>query len=231
MDLASILPPATFGVVSWPNYILDMTQVENLDTSQAAWTMDNTYAQEDNSSLPPDAPVLVQPAPLVLSIASESAETINIILLKPPAVNSSYNLQFDGPSFQFREPEGYESQIFDDYIGNFAMETSSYPSTETYAGFDPSGKTFPDALLYSAFSLSLLNYTTAEAGSQVDSYNNWVADVPFESFNTSSNQQIWIQTYHQSIICTQVRASFDVYFDYVDGVQNILQYRPAGPAD
>ena len=190
MKLTVLLPLATLGVVSRPHSILNLIQVSNLDTSLPAWTIDNTYTADDNSSLFSDAPVLLQPAHSVLNIASESAKTISILPLEPPTVNSSYHLQFPGPSFQCEDAADYELEIFDWYKFNFTRETSFYPSVQEYSSFDGSVKVFPDTLLYSAFSLSLLNYTTAEPGSRVDSYNNWIAEVPFETFNTSSKQQI-----------------------------------------
>ena len=222
IKLASLLPPATLGVVSKPHNILNITEVPFLNTTDATWTMENTYSQDDNSSLLSDLPVLVQPAPFVLSIASESAETNTVIPLQPPATNSSYSLQFYGPSFECIDAAEYQMEMFNYYIGRFAVETASQPSLVVYDSVS-SYKTFPDALLYSAFSLSLLNYTSSEAGSKVDSYNNWVAEIPLENFNRTSYQQIWIQTYRESIVCTQMNAYFDIQLEYVAGVQTIHQ--------
>jgi len=228
MKLASLLPPATLGVVSRPHVIQNTTKVWNLDTNRQSWTIDNIYGADDNSSLlsGTESP-LVQPAPLVLSLASESAETIAILPLKPPAANSSYNLQFTGPSFQCEYATDDEMIIFEHYINAFAAETFTFPSVAAYPNVSKeaqSSKTFPDALLYSAFSFSLLNYTTAESGTRIDSYNNWVAEVPFDIFNYTSKQQIFIQTYRQSIVCTQFSATFDIQLDFIDGIQNISQY-------
>ncbi|KAE9376403.1 hypothetical protein N431DRAFT_462240 [Stipitochalara longipes BDJ] len=228
MKLASLLPPATLGVISRPHVIQNTTEVWNLDTNQQHWTIDNIYGADDNSSLllgiPPP---LLQPAPLVLSSASESAETIAILPLKPPAANSSYNLQFTGPSFQCEHATEDEMIIFNTYINAFAAETLTFPSVAAYPSVPEevqSTKTFPDALLYSAFSISLLNYTAAASGARFDSYNNWVAGVPLHLFNQTSNQQIYIQTYRESIVCTQFSATFDIQLDFIDGIQTISQY-------
>lgn len=228
MKLASLLPPATLGVVSRPHFIQNTTKVWNLDTNRQSWTIENAYGADDNSSLLSGIdPPLVQPAPLVLSLASESAETIAILPLKPPTANSSYNLQFTGPSFQCGHATNDEMIIFEYYINAFAAETLTFPSVAAYPnvlqGVHPF-KTFPDVLLYSAFSFSLLNYTTAESGTRIDSYNNWVAEVPSEFFTHTSKQQIFIQTYRQSIVCTQFSATFDIQLDFIDGIQNISQY-------
>jgi hypothetical protein len=228
MKLASLLPPATLGVISRPYIIQNATKVRNLDTNQRFWTIDNIYAADDNSSLlsVTDTP-LQQPAPLVLSLASESAETIAILPLKPPATNSSYNLQFTGPSFRCEYATEDEMAIFDQYINAVAAETSTFPSVVAYPNIpveDQISKVFPDALLYSAFSFSLLNYTTAESGTKIDSYNNWVAEVPSGFFNYTSKQQIFVQTYRQSIVCTQFSAVFDIQLDFIEGTQNISQY-------
>lgn len=73
--------------------------------------------------------------------------------------------------------------------------------------------TTPYALVFSAFSSTLFN-----------------ADQPFNNINQFpppysqlSTPQIWVQTGNRSIVCVLANASFDVGFEFGDGVQTVYQ--------
>jgi hypothetical protein len=73
----------------------------------------------------------------------------------------------------------------------------------------------------------------------VDQFNNWDVDLPWDAVPDLGGrndemivddiiQQLWIQTSTAGYVCPMGNASYDVKFDFVDGIQSMVQYNTSG---
>ncbi|KAE9377411.1 hypothetical protein N431DRAFT_453756 [Stipitochalara longipes BDJ] len=207
LPLAALIPPATLSITASVYTETRPFPVPMLDWASPAWGPGNaTY----EGTFKPDA---VDPSPLIRKIASEAAEGTAVVPLAAPTANSSYSLQFFGPTLQCSDANYSQQAVFDSYMMTYAKQrdTFIFPQlTEHFINI-----TTPYALVFSAFSSTLFN------GDQPP--NNGI-ELPPPFFNAST-PQLWVQTGNRSIICGLANASFDVGFEFKDGVQNIYQRR------
>jgi hypothetical protein len=204
LPLLSLGPPATLSVVPSTDTETHFLQVPIHDWTSASW------------GPPPVSPTLgvipdgVNPSSLVRKIAAETAQQMDVVPLRAPTPNSSYILQFFGPSLQCLNANSSQQPAFDSYTRALAEQTDTFtlPLLETAKGI-----TTPYVLLFSADSSTFFN------GDQPQ-YNGDQFPAPF---NISQIPQIWVQTGNRSIVCTLVNSSFNVAFEFRDSIQTIYE--------
>jgi hypothetical protein len=107
MGFAAVAPPATLSVVSgWLN--------ETKDTPWAFldWTSPGWIDAENN----------MRPANSIFEAATQAAIDTTIVPITPPALNSSYRLQFYGPSLQCNAANSTQQTVFDNYTWTLAED-------------------------------------------------------------------------------------------------------------
>lgn len=207
MPLVAPIPPATLSIITSACTETRPFQVPVLDWASMAWgpnTASGGMVAGDS----------INPSALIRKIASETAEERAVVSLIAPAANSSYTLQFFGPTLQCNDANSSQQASFDSYMAAYANQTGTldYSQFESYPSPNPS-TTIISALVFSAFSSAFPNL-----------------DQPFDGINPIPNfalqiPQIWVQTANRSIVCVMVNASFDVGFEFSSGVQNVYQRR------
>ena len=176
-----------------------------------------------------------------------------IIPPAPPAANSSFHMQFYGPTMQCDTANSSQQPNFDFYtkaLANSSLLTATeglYKSDKLRWGDDgPPDSAAPLMNVYSAFSPyagqqgwlfesnpldgALYDYSP-------DAFNNWIAEIPPGSVigvdlpgwdtdddNGFGTQQLWIQTSNESLVCIMGNASFDVDFEFVDAALTVADY-------
>ncbi|TVY47725.1 hypothetical protein LOCC1_G002396 [Lachnellula occidentalis] len=151
------------------------------------------------------------PSALLLKVATETA--FNAAVLPPPApsFNSSFSVQFYGPTVQCNSTTSAEQTLFDVFTQNYQRESSTFTAQNL-----PAEDTVDNLLVMSSFN------PTADAGNLAATYilnrfNNWnVSDITSRVPNTQASQ-LWLQSAERAIICSVVNASFEVTFNYTNG--------------
>lgn len=115
--MAGITAPATLSVIlGFSNKTVTIPQL-SLDWNSLGFVnlhvKDSGLFQEDNAL----------PSSEVLRIATLSAESMAVIPPLPPAPNSSFNLQFFGPTVQCSIANSSQQPIFDYYSNALANNT------------------------------------------------------------------------------------------------------------
>jgi hypothetical protein len=119
MAFAAIFPPATLSVV--PGKLVDSrpTQLLALNWSSPEWYDVDVSA--------------VVPSAKVIEISTSAAAGMKVIPMTPPAPNSSFTLQFHGPSVQCSAPNKTQQAAFDYYANALARQ---YDMTLTQQMFE-----------------------------------------------------------------------------------------------
>ncbi|KAF8865658.1 hypothetical protein BDZ45DRAFT_736227 [Acephala macrosclerotiorum] len=229
------------------------------------------------------------PPPSIIRVATDTAYEMGVLPITPPYINSSYSMQFYGPSLQCNSPNATQRLVFDYYSQqlfnqSYNNETGVYIVTpqidlsvfnntvhEMLEG-NLTGSWW-QPLVFSAFAPTegcpgwLPEPQQGKGGCPViDQFNNWNVDLPanfhdlvtyqanitangdfvgvdtnsyafkdiasLSSFDneTFTSQQLWITTTSSDIVCILGNASFELGFEYVDGVQsvsrNITDFKP-----
>jgi hypothetical protein len=182
-----------------------------LDWASPAWGPGNATVQ---GTIIDDG---VDPSPLIQKIASETAETMAVMPLMAPAINSSYSLQFFGPTLQCNDANSSQQDAFDSYMKEFAernFDTFDLSQIETPPFNVTSGP--PHYLLV------FLAFSTTFYDKEQPWNNQLVSPLPLSDLLTP---QIWVQTANRSIVCVLANASFDVGIEFNNGIQNVHQRR------
>lgn len=236
--MAGITPPGTLSVV--PGYLNETrpTSLASLD-----WRSSSFFDRESS---------IAQPSSEVLRVASLAAQSMAVIPPAPPAVNSSYRVQFYGPTVQCSLANSSQQALFDAYSEALANSSQMQVTASQYEsgklkwgdGGRP-GSIQPLMSVYSAFSphagkSGWLSGRTDGYDYSIDQFNNWIT-VLLENFteeyqlsnwappdNWFVNQQLWIQTADQGMVCTMENASFDVQYQFENGVQTVAAYSTLG---
>jgi hypothetical protein len=242
MGFASVTPPATLSVVSGFQNETILTPWPSLDWSLPNWVHDQYY---------------FTPSESVLDVATSSANQMQLMSIPPPAPNSTYQMNFYGPSVQCNAANATQQPIFDYYMQSLANQ--SFNATERIHSvivtqavvespdFNETYRSSPllpslRPLILSAFSPTETTWYAMEEeveSSGIDQYNNWPVDLPTNWEDTVqfwisadngtgpefswTTQQLWLQTASQGIVCILGNASYEVGFEYVDGVQSVSQ--------
>jgi hypothetical protein len=113
MGFASVTPPATLSVVSGFRNETTLTPWPSFDWSLPNWVNDQYY---------------LTPAESVLDAGTSSANQMQIMSIPPPAPNSTYQMNFYGPSVQCNAANATQQPIFDYYMQ--ALANQSFNATE-----------------------------------------------------------------------------------------------------
>ena len=238
LPLSGITPPATLSVV--PGF---HNESRPLSLASLDWNSPNFFDEEDS---------IAQPSSDVLQIATLAAQSMAVIPPAPPAANSSFHVQYYGPTLQCNTANSSQQSNLDYYakaLANSSLLAATrglYESGNLTWGEDgPPGMTAPLMNVYSAFSPYageqgwLSRSSPLEDGSYdyaPDAYNNWIADVPPGSVSgvalpewavgsgSFTTQQLWIQTSDKGLVCIMGNASFDVDFEFVDAAMTVAAY-------
>lgn len=194
---------------------------------------------------------IAQPSSDVLQIATLAAQSMAIIPPAPPAANSSFHIQFYGPTFQCDTANSSQQSNFDYYTNALANSSllaatkGLYESGKLRWGDNgPPSSAAPLMSVYSAFSPYagqqgwLDGSNPSDDGSydySPDAFNNWIAEIPpgsvsgvalpeWNSDSAFTTQQLWIQTSDKGLVCIMGNASFDVDFEFVDAALTVAEY-------
>lgn len=191
----------------------------------------------------------MEPTAQMLKIVSQSALNMEVVPPSPPASNSSFSVQFYGPTVQCNDSTPQQEEQFLYFMKNMAREAEIFTAQQVESGNYTS---LPDqggpgdataifgSLVLSAFSPTVHSINDAYQGFETDDFNNWYPEMNYsgpEDYNwgQSGVQTIWIQLSNQTLVCTAVNASFDIGFDYSNGVGSVshqnIQIIPAGSSD
>lgn len=234
MALAGVTTPGTLAVVpghfnsstltSWPSF---------------NWSSPNWIHISNMTPLP---------ASRVLTLAMQTAESMQIVPISPPATNASYSLQLFGPALQCEQANSTQLPVFAYYSsalsngGEMIMTQSTFENNDTTGinlfGID--ALPYPFMLQFSSFApmlafqsngsgLGILPDASTNTAGDFDQFNDWSVDLPRE-FNTSfptnldaavTPLQLWVQTANESIVCTLMNSSYEMNFEYSAGTQTI----------
>ncbi|KAE9368373.1 hypothetical protein N431DRAFT_470085 [Stipitochalara longipes BDJ] len=221
--LGGLTPTATLSVMPALYQQPLPGQVPTLDFTMPAWAA-QSQTQYDTPYIEPRAEML--------KIAYRAAMDMKIEPPLAPSLNSSYSIQFYGPTVQCSDPTPLQQTGIEYYMNRFAQEkfmwtvqqreNKSYMEAEATFG----------SLVLSAFSGTVFQVNEFQSSvSSVDSYNNWYPEANITFNGRKGGQEIWFQLSNQTMVCTAVNASFDVGFEFSDGVGSVsyqnIQILPA----
>jgi hypothetical protein len=232
MALAGVTPPGTLAVVPGQFNTSSLTSWPTFNWNSPNWTsIANFY---DYAPLP---------TPLVLGLAMQTAESMEIVPITPPALNASYSFPFYGPALQCEPANSTQIPVFEYYTSVLATTTemiftqSSFENmnkSEYSSKFPISIVSWPFMLQYSAFAPILgfnggvptffgpENFNPGD----YDQFNAWAVELPPDflgptGYSASMPLQLWLQTSNESLVCTLMNSSFQVDFEYTAGTQRI----------
>lgn len=186
------------------------------------------------------------PSAEVQGTAIQSANGMSIVPILPPAANSTFSMQFFGPAVKCAPPNSTQ-QIIMDYFNDANRNATRLFNEDSmaidlrnrshFAGSFPKTIFSYELLLYSAFA----PYGGRQGwyfGNQdedvVDQFNNWNVDLPWEMDDLHGRvdealaddiiQQLFVQTASDAFHCNLGNASYNVDFEFVNGIQTSINY-------
>ncbi|KAH8892986.1 hypothetical protein GQ53DRAFT_822484 [Thozetella sp. PMI_491] len=210
LPLAAFTPPATLFVVLEEQTFQNDRPVPILDWENPAWGQGNATI---GGSLIPDG---VTPSSLIRRIAIQSALAREILPLPAPATNSSYALQFFGPTLQCNEANSSQQPAFNNYTRNLASRGTYVIPELLNLGINGTNPIYFE-LVYSGLSAPFYDPSRP--------FDEELVQFPLPLAEILA-PQIWIQTSNRSIVCVLVNASFDIGFDFSSGHQTITHRQP-----
>ena len=232
--LGGLTPAATLSVVPALHPKTQPGQVPVLDFFLPSWSQLQNMQTE----------VSVEPTAEMQKIASASALNMEVTLPAAPALNSSFNIQFYGPTVQCNDSTPQQEEYFLFFMKNMAREAEIFTAQQVESGNYTSAP--PDgpgdatnlfgALILSAFSPTVGAVNNPYDGFLTDDFNNWTPELNFSdpneyNFGQFGSQTIWVQLSNATLLCTAVNASFDVGFNFSNGAgsvsHQVVQVLPA----
>ncbi|MCJ1384047.1 hypothetical protein MMC17_007163 [Xylographa soralifera] len=214
LPLAGIAPPSTLYIV--PGLLVETYNeaLSVLDWKDTRWAMDYW----SNAA-----------AIRILHVGTQTAGGRAILPLPAPALNSSYSVQFYGPSLQCSAADESHQSAFNYYTANALVESG----TVTYAqGVEISSNKSNLTLEYEG-SISFLVYSafvpdvgwlgSGEFLPSPPTSMLWSPDLPPEYTRGQDYLQLWFQTAQDSIVCSLSNTSFGLDIESLNGVQSIIQ--------
>ena len=170
------------------------------------------------------------PSPLVLQTASETAQLGEILPLFTPATNSSYDIQFFGPTLQCGPSNESQRLAFKTYTNQSMYERAIFSLNEVNSSYwtdyitnitDGAAVNWPALWVYSAFSPNLFRGNTNLNGK----YSTWDVDLGYAltELMDPGTQQLWVQLFGSSFVCQLVNSSFAIMVDHFQGSQRVVQ--------
>lgn len=170
----------------------------------------------------------MEPTAQMLKIVSESSLNMKVTPPPAPALNSSFSIQFYGPTVQCNDSTPQQEAAFLSFMKHMAgealiftaqqIESGNYTSNPDVGGQGDATGVY-GALVLSAFSPTVYNVNNPYSGFLTDDSNNWPPELDYS--DTTGSQTIWIQLSNQTFVCMAVNASFDIGFEYSNGVGSI----------
>lgn len=174
MSLAGIAPPATLSVVSG-----FANETRSISWALIDWVTLNFFDNQND---------IAQPSSEIIEIATLAAESMAIIPPTPPAANSSFHMQFLGPTVQCSAANSSQLPGFNHYSNALANDSFM---TVIKSLFESGNLVWVDGLLpseieplmsiYSAFSpyAGQLGWIYGNIStSSPDEFNNWFVELP-----------------------------------------------------
>jgi len=213
LPLAGITPPVTPFVLPGLSITTSDWSLPTID-----WTrLDSTNHKNGGGSH-------------VLATGKQAAERRTVLPLLAPAFNSSYTVQFFGPTLGC-DYANHEQQLEFDYYTARTMNRSGIVthSEAVYIGDAAkdlnwaSGYNGSASLsVYSAFTPNTDSFLHAEDFRlPAPAVNVWPPELP--SAFPSPHLQLWFQVANASIVCALANASLDLEVQFLNGVQNVFQ--------
>ncbi|KAL2064609.1 hypothetical protein VTL71DRAFT_3746 [Oculimacula yallundae] len=229
--LGGLTPAATLSVVPALLNTTEMRMVPVLDFNTSSWWQFQTI-----NTMP-----TIDPTAIHLKTATSAAVGAEVIPPTAPSSNSSFSVQFFGPTIKCRDPDQGQKGAFDAYSTVLA-NVSQIVTTGTLPSVQANNSIASGFLIMSAFSPTQNMVDEAyRRQDRISVYNNWPAELSANySYHLSSvyrgNQQLWVQLGDRNIVCSLVNASFDVSFSYLNGAgtithQQVTVLPPASPSN
>jgi hypothetical protein len=237
--LGGLTPAATLSVIQALHTETTPGQVPVPNFRMPAWSQYQSMQTDET----------MEPTAQMLKVVSEAALNMKVLPPTPPSLNSSFGIQFYGPTVQCNDSTPQQEAQFLYFMKNMAreaeiftaqqVESGNYTSTPDEGGPGDATTIF-GALVLSAFSPSVHSVNDAYQGFQTDDFNNWYPEMNYSdlqdyNWGQSGVQTIWIQLSNQTLVCTAVNASFEIGFEYSNGVGSVthqnIQIIPAGDSN
>jgi hypothetical protein len=168
----------------------------------------------NNSSL-----LFLGPRTIVSRLSAAAAALGQILALRVPFLNSSYQIQFDGPMVQCREANASVAQLIQNVIAAQMQPKNNIQQTyNSYFAYVPDLST----------SDRLGNLSDRINDPTSGSNQLWLA------FQTNNTEWVFPKCNNTvNLVCQLVGASYDLKITFQDGKQNITGYPPStfGPID
>ena len=169
----------------------------------------------------------------IFSLAKQAAERRTVLPLSSPALNSSYGVQFFGPTLACQYANPLQQIDFDFHTARSMNRSGlvTYPQAvhigeTTRNSGRTSGYGGPASLLvYSAFTPNTDEFLLGgDTRFPAPAVNIWTPELPTShTSELSSDLQLWVQAANVSIVCSLANASFDLDVQFLNGVQNVFQ--------
>ena len=172
--------------------------------------------------------------PSMIRIASLPAESASIMPLKAFGLNSSYNVQFYGPSVKCAPANQTQLQSFETKQSKFG---SGVPSIFFEPSIDQLNRSVgcgSSALIFSAWEVTetffdadifLVNSTT---GTSISTSTYGLFSANENSLAMYGNVtgievfELWAQSFDHRIVCSMVNMSYDIHINFSDGEQSVV---------
>jgi hypothetical protein len=160
-----------------------------------------------------------------------------------PALNATFGIQFYGPTLQCNDTNNFQKESFNFFSRRYAEQGKIFTADLWKEG------NYSNFLVYSAFSptIQVVNQRYYRDGPGTpDAYRNWQAEIiPLKRGGGEDEtgkmvgiipQELWVQTAASNIVCSLVNASFDIGFEFTNGVgkvarQHVVIQPPAPPSN
>jgi hypothetical protein len=220
LALTTVVPPGSIVVV--PGGLQQLSQ--QLEFQSFNWS-NIVGGQEDCGILICEGGEdgeIAYPSPITVKLASQVTESIAVMPIPAPASNFSFSMDFFGPALSCSPATASQQASFDFYTEAAYQESKLLTGSEY---LDGQHNITEYLLYYSAFSPQLYGFinVASPVPGIPDTYNNWNASLPqpyYDNFN-SCLVELWVQLANESLVCSLYNASYNVGFDYPNGVQNI----------
>jgi hypothetical protein len=162
---------------------------------------------------------------LVLKTASETAQSGDILPLLTPATNSSYDIQFFGPSLQCRPSNESQRQAFQIYTNQSMFERAIFSLAEVNSSYwkdyitkisDGVPLSWPAWWAYSGFTPNLSPILNGK-------YDIWDVNLGDTITMEPGTQQLWVQLFGSSFVCQLVNSTFAIMVDHLQGSQRVIE--------
>jgi hypothetical protein len=213
----AIVPPATLSVtLAGFNETIYNEPVPNIDWLSQMWQSNDSQFGD--------------PSSLVLKTASETAQLGEILPLFTPATNSSYEIQFSGPTLQCGTPNESQRLAFETYTNRSMYERAIFALDEVNGSYwtdyitnisDGAGINWPALWAYSTFSPNLFRGNT----DLNLKYSTWDVDLGYAltELMDPGTQQLWVQLLGSNFVCQLVNSSFAILVNHFQGSQRVIQ--------